>query len=358
MPLAFRPFDPSKGLAAQRELFRDCFPEAVGQPAESEEHYRWKFQSAPGSLPAYEHVALLDGNLVGYYAAIPYRYRIGGRMVIAGMVCDVMTGTAARGKGVFTKLGAHALAQLQAAGIDLVTGYPIRPEVIPGHLKVGWSIVAKLPVYVKVVRTDALLSRYRLGLLAPLANLAVSLSSRIAALGGASGYTAKEISIEDLLTAAWYPQFLEQWMASVRNALCKEAPFMRWRLGAPGTNYRIFLAQTSIGEPVGVCVARSTLLHGLPTMAVLDLMLLPRHTAAFRAIDGQLLRCARILKCELIATMISAAHARRYGFCRALYLKSPHVFSFIVKRLSPAVKDREVLLPEMWHTMWIDSDDL
>jgi hypothetical protein len=39
----------------------------------------------------------------------------------------------------------------------LVTGYPIRPEVIPGHLKVGWSIVAKLPVYVKVVRTDALL---------------------------------------------------------------------------------------------------------------------------------------------------------------------------------------------------------
>jgi hypothetical protein len=244
------------------------------------------------------------------------------------------------------------------AGIDFVTGYPIRVEVIPGHLKVGWSVVQRLPVYVKVLRTTALLRNRRLGILAPLSNAAAAAANRLAALPSLCGYTATELSLDELLAASWYPRFLDRWIDSVPTALCKDPAFLRWRLGAPGAAYRIFVAAAPAGDPVGVCVARSTSLHGLPTLALLDLMLLPGHTGAFRAIDGALQRFARKEGSEVIATMLSAVWAKRYRLRSLLYLRSPQVFLLIVKRLNAAVDNDRLFRPDVWHTMWIDSDDL
>jgi hypothetical protein len=96
---SFRPFVVEADLLAQRSLFRLCFPEVAEQTPATEEHYRWKFHSVRHTPPSYEYVAQLDQKLGGYYAAIPFRYSIGGRPAIAGMVCDVMTHPEARGKG-------------------------------------------------------------------------------------------------------------------------------------------------------------------------------------------------------------------------------------------------------------------
>ena len=38
---------------------------------------------------------------------------------------------------------------MRAAGMDLCVGFPIRPEVFPGHIKVGWKVAFDLPVYFK-----------------------------------------------------------------------------------------------------------------------------------------------------------------------------------------------------------------
>jgi hypothetical protein len=40
------------------------------------------------------------------------------------------------------------------------------------------------------------------------------------------------------------------------------------------------------------------------------------------------------------------------------YLKSPQVFSLIVKKLNGALDDSSLYEAGQWHTMWIDSDDL
>ena len=50
--------------------------------------------------------------MVGYYAAIPYKYNIGETQTDVGMVCDVMTSTKQRGKGIFTKIGRYATEDL------------------------------------------------------------------------------------------------------------------------------------------------------------------------------------------------------------------------------------------------------
>ena len=136
MEVKLESFDYKKGLNQQRKLFTECFPENIGSPVAGNKHYLWKFQGFPHIPHSYEYVALQEDNIIGYYAAIPYKYKVNKNYVIAGMVCDVMTGVKARGKGIFTKLGKYSLEKLKNSGIGFTTGYPIRPEVIPGHKKV------------------------------------------------------------------------------------------------------------------------------------------------------------------------------------------------------------------------------
>src|SRR5512140_1132750 len=99
MDLTFSAFDHRQELAEQRALFRDAFPEAVGTAAETERHYLWKFQVA---LPSHEYVARLpDGTMDGYYAEIEFPYRGRESSWTGAMVCDGMTSSRSRGKGVF-----------------------------------------------------------------------------------------------------------------------------------------------------------------------------------------------------------------------------------------------------------------
>lgn len=357
--LEFRHFDAAAGLSSQRALFRDCFPETIGQPAGEDRHYFWKFHGFPCRPPSYEYGAWLGEEMIGYYAAIPYAYSVGGRQGIAGMVCDVMTGNRARGKGVFTRLGAYALAQMQSAGIDFVTGYPIRPEVIPGHLKVGWQVVQKMPIYIKVLRTDSLLRLKKLGFLAFLGNAGAACCNLIPDLKPAGkAYLTESMTVEEFLKDDGYPEFLQSWMKTVPNALDKNRDFLRWRLGAPAAQYRVFVARVASRAIVAVCISRSTVLEKIPSLALLDLMILPGHERSFRVLDRALRGHARQSGSELIATMIHPDWACRYGLGAMLYLKSPYVFSLIVKKLNGALDDASLFSSGRWHTMWIDSDDL
>ena len=78
------------------------------------------------------------------------------------MVCDVMIGTAARGKGVFTNLGKYSINQLRLEAVDFTTGNPIRSEVIPGHKKVGWESPFELPMYGKFISFNSFLNSTKL----------------------------------------------------------------------------------------------------------------------------------------------------------------------------------------------------
>jgi GNAT superfamily N-acetyltransferase len=355
--LAFKNFEIAR-LDQQRALFADCFPETIGQPTALESHYRWKFHSFPAKPTSYEYGAHLEGEMIGYYAAIPFEYRVGGERRVAGMVCDVMTGSRARGKGVFTKMGAHALAQMKDQGVDFTTGYPIRPEVLPGHLKVGWKVVQTMPIYLRVLRTRALLDSKKLGFLAPLGDLAALGFKVLPRVLRGNTHTVQLMTVNEFLEDPGYPAFLEQWLQGVPNGLVKSRDFLRWRLGAPQTSYRVVVARDRQGTMVGVCITRNTELSKVPTLALLDVMLLRGHERAFRALDHQLQKLALESGADVIATMMEPGWARQYGLPWLSYLRSPFVFSLIVRKLNEALDDSVLFDARRWHTMWIDSDDL
>lgn len=357
--LRFNPFEASRELKDQRALFEDCFPENRGNPTTLDPHYFWKFHCFPAKPPSFEYGCRSEDGLIGYYAAIPYQYQVGRQRRTAGMVCDVMTGSRARGKGVFTRLGGYSLEQMKSSSVDFTTGYPIRPEVLPGHLKVGWKVVQKMPIYIKVLKTRSLLNLKKLGVLSPVGDLAVSALNFLPGLLSAREESpVEQLSVAEFLGDESYIPFLERWLQSVPNALVKDRDFLRWRLGAPETNYRIFAARDSRGAMVAVCVTRNTVLNGIPALALLDLMTLPGHERTFRAIDRQLGLHALESGAEVIATMIHPSWAWQYGLHLLAYLRSPFVFSLIVRKLNEAIPDEAIFEPHRWHTTWLDSDDL
>ncbi|MCU1488988.1 MAG: hypothetical protein JWM85_393 [Acidimicrobiaceae bacterium] len=355
--MEFAHFDHRERLSQRQELFEDAFPENKGTALASVEHYLWKFHHAPAAPPSYEYEATEDGKMLGYYAAIPYPYQLGDRNVRGGMVCDVMTSSQARGKGVFTELGRYALAEMQAANVSFVTGYPIRPEVMGGHLRAGWQVAFQLPMYLRPLKANAILKSKHLSLLTPVANLAIAAYQALRAARPQEGYEPSVGAPRELLRSRSFEAFVEEWSKSVRNHLVKSPDFYDWRLSAPGTEYRAFLVYRDEAV-VAAAVARRSLLHGIPSFALLDLMVLKGEERAlptlYRHVDNE----AKRHGAEAIVTMMSTLRAREYRLTRFGFLRSPFTFKLIVRALSDAVAVEEISAERDWHLMWIDSDDL
>jgi GNAT superfamily N-acetyltransferase len=342
-------------LDAQRALFRACFPELSNEVEATEDWYQWKFHSFPHEPPSYEFAAHAEGILIGYYAALPYRYRLGSEQVTCGMVCDVMTAPQAQGKGVFTRLGEFALEQLSEDSVVFTSGYPIRRAVIPGHLKVGWKIAFRLPIYLKVVRSRSVLQLVRLGALAPAVDVLLRLGRFIRRSGGSA--RCEILERDEFLALPDYPEFFARWSNMVPNVLVKSAAFLRWRTGAPTRRYR-FVTLRENGQLIGLAICRTTTLQGIICLAVLDLMTLPAYKSAFREIDQALVEEAVSEGASAIATMMSRHTAQQHHMPSNGYLKTPATFSLILRPTRQAVMSDAFMREDQWHLMWIDSDDI
>jgi GNAT superfamily N-acetyltransferase len=361
MTIEYRVFDETLDHESQRQLFRLSFPETAGTSVEGDAHQHWKFGAYPATPPSYQYVASETGGLVGYYAAIPYAYSVDGVRTTCAMVCDVMTHPDRRGKGIFTRIGHYATAELAHEGLGFASGYPVRPEVIPGHLKVGWKQVEQLPVYLRVLGLRSLLPsslRFLAPALDPLAWLAQAwVRDRRA------GYEAEVLERREFLerhadgAPGEYAAFLAAWMPRSGNALYKTMDFLRWRTGAPDTRY-LFVTLRHRGVLVGVAITRPVAMKGVETLAVLDLMVLPGHARGSRVLHGALRRLARREEKDAVACMCSRASAKAHGFAASGYLRTPYAFTLIIKKLDAAIPEENLYSGERWQVFWLDSDDL
>lgn len=358
MSIEFSAFDHTRDLQGQRDLFEDAFPEHWGLPAASVEHYRWKFQSYPSRPPSYEYCATDGERLVGYYAAIPYTYQIGDRQMSAGMVCDVMTHSDARGKGVFTSLGRFATREMETTELAFLIGYPVRPAVMGGHLRVGWEVAFELPMYLRPLSAHAVLASRGLGWLAPVASLGVAAYQKL--LGPRSRdreFASTNGAPHGLLRAGEFGVFLGKWGAGIPNHLVKTREFYDWRLEAPATEYDAFMVYRGT-EVVAVAVGRAADLHGVPSYALLDLMVLPDARGALVPLYQEIDEVARRHGAEAVVTMMSRRRAREHRLLRYGFLRSPFVFKLILRSVADQLSVEDISREQDWHLMWIDSDDM
>ncbi|MCL4708228.1 GNAT family N-acetyltransferase [bacterium] len=81
-----------------------------------------------------------------------------GQMLRAVRAVDTATHPAYQRLGIFSKLTRQAIEDLRQEGVDLIFNTP-NARSLPGYLKMGWQIVAKWPLYIRVLKPVRMLSR-------------------------------------------------------------------------------------------------------------------------------------------------------------------------------------------------------
>jgi uncharacterized protein Veg len=360
MKLQFEKFKYPEGLKEQRKLFIECFPENIGTPVETVKHYDWKFKSFPSEKPAYEYIAKIDNEMVGYYAAIPYPYCINNKEVKAAMVCDVMTGIKARGKGVFTKLGVYSTDEFKKEGLAFSTGYPIRTEVIPGHKKAGWEFPFQIPMYGKFLKMNSFLSSRNKKFLIPFANFFLFLYNTFLHLLNPS--FKNEVSTSsypsaDIETITGLEDFLTEWKKENKIVLNKNTEFLKWRLNAPEKEYKIIVLKNGT-KIIGYTILRNVIKENVPCVGILDFSVLDQYKKNSKILLHEIYKAAKKKNAELILIMMMNNQGKKYNLFRNGFLKTPYPFSFIIKQFDQSLEEKELYDEKNWNLMWIDSDDL
>lgn len=345
-------FDYKKDLEKQRELFADAFAEVADKSIES---YNWQFRQFPNrENSSFEFCSFIDDKMIGYYAAIPYRYKIMGTLTDVGMVCGVMISTKHRGKGIFTQMGIYSTTELSKS-VSFTTGYPIRRSVIPGHLKVGWKIAFELPLYVKLIKSNSLFKHKRISFLSYLVNPFLSLYNYLLKTKSAHFYDS--IYYSEISSIEGYDEFVNEWAETIPNTLVKDSEFAKWRYSRPWKNYS-FIVIKNADRIVGFTSYCSIIKENVPSYCLLDLMILPDYDDCIGFLFKNIYKKAKVEGVEAIMFMMSKHSAQKYKVFKNGFFRSPYKFHLIIKNLTNQFHTDILLKEENWHLMWVDSDDL
>jgi len=357
--LLFEKFNFEKDLNDQRKLFKECFPENSGTSVETNEHYFWKFHSFPNIPPSYEYVAKSNGEIIGYYASLPYKYKVFGKEIAVAMVCDVMTGIKARGKGIFTKLGMYSTSELKKEGLAFTTGYPIRPEVIPGHLKANWQQIFDLPLYISFLKLDVLLKKKHLNYFSLIPNQFIKFFHFIIGVSKSIKlpYMVESFSNKEISKIDGFNDFIKEWLLLKPIGLIKNTSFLEWRFNAPGKEYEIIVIREK-KKIIGVAITRFIIKESVPSLGVIDFMSLNDDKLFSDILHKSVLSTAKKYGAEAILGMLSKTNAKKLRFLKNGFIKSPFKFKLIIKNLNADIEQTILSEEKNWALMWIDSDDL
>jgi GNAT superfamily N-acetyltransferase len=353
--LTFSELSADDAYARIRDLRLRGFPEIIGTEADSEAFFRWKF----GQWPSHLYAATSEtGDPVGLYGANILRYLAGAKEVRVALIVDVMTDPRARKQGIFTQLGRFALESLKQKGYDFSLGYPIRPEVIPGHLKVGWQIAKELPVYVSPVHLHKAMS-FLPRTLAGAFEAAGAMAARVltfttAALHRTQASSVQVVSTQQLLDRPDFSEFLERARAGLRFA-CSEGPdFYRWRYGAPHRPFQHITAEVD-GRLCLAISMRPMTMKGLFAMGIADVKVTPAARALLPAAWQCVWRLAWEKQCSVLAMMAAAESYFPWRLGSLPVVRTPVRFKLIARELNgplPSFHGDGVRLT------WADTDDV
>lgn len=89
----------------------------------------------------------MDGIVTSGYGIVRNIYSLESKTIGVGLVCDVFTNAEFRKMGMFKKVSNLAIAREELTATKFLIGFPIRDEVMPGHLSVGWRYIFDMPLW-------------------------------------------------------------------------------------------------------------------------------------------------------------------------------------------------------------------
>lgn len=126
----------------------DLFKSSFGRELAAD-WWRWFSYHCPTGLNRTSVIEDPDTvRLAGSYSLLPIRLRLNEREIKASLCTNVNTHPNYRGQGLFTRLGHYALGREREFDTPVSLGMP-NQKAYPGHIRVGWDVMCKLPFLVK-----------------------------------------------------------------------------------------------------------------------------------------------------------------------------------------------------------------
>lgn len=242
--------------------------------------WRWKHGDNPFGQSIGLAAMAPDGSLVGLRPFMAWQLSYGpGDVIRAARPVDTATAAEWRGKGVFTNLTQAALAHLERRGVSLIFNTP-NANSLPGYLKLGWRVVARLPVAIRVLRPW----RFLAGLAQP-GDRRVALPDWSTVSQGATQSWRQSTATGAVLALAALSE-ADRGFHGLRTP--RTAAFLEWRYGQhPQADYGLFPLWGRAGGLEGAAVLRLERRRGLLGGLITDLFVAPgNHQTGIRLLRG------------------------------------------------------------------------
>jgi len=281
--------------------------------------FRWKHLENPFGR-SFMLVAEADGRPIGFRAFLRWRFRAEGRVVEAVQAVDTATHPDHQGRGVFSRLTMEALEALRG-DVDLVFNTP-NEKSLPGYLKMGWRVVGRIPVNVRVRRP----LRFAAGI-------------RSLREGGTTRRGAPVVIADDaasILETPGIEELLAEAELASGIATARDLQYLRWRYGdPPGLSYHAVLEERG-GRVAGIAIFRVRPRAALWEATVLEVIVRQDDIGTARRLLRRLVAAADVdhLTCRFPSGSAALRAARRTG-----YLPSSQGITFVVNPLSEIEPD-------------------
>jgi len=334
------------------------FEAAFGKPNDLS-HWSWEYLEGPRK-PLVVLVEA-DGMIAGHYAVLPRRIRAYDAEMEAGLVVDVMTHPSFGRRGIFSKAGLEAFRAGNAAGVELFIGFP-NDAAIRGHLKVGWTELGSVRVYVRPISLSGVLkSSSKIAALTPAfltraLGLAIVAVNKVAA--GEPGQPGFEWSEASESPGLWHElaQLYSEHSRTLVACGVKDVNWLRWRLSEPtGTTHVLVKRDRASRGIAGALFLKIKVRDGIKTGAILDVVPGQNRRLACELQREAVRKCVQE-GCEL-AIRFRSPHA---GFpappVRLFFIPTPKKVRFIVRSTGDRPLPDSVTALANWHIELIDHD--
>ena len=316
--------------------------------------WSWEFMDSPDGR-ARLFVAEDGDRIVGHYAIIPQTFSFAGDRVKGSIVVDVMTHPDYRLQGMFKKIGRYSLAQVSDS-IAFATGYPIRKEVMPGHLSIGWVDHLKIPVLVRPLKWGALAKRFGIPfgsvldiMVKPWRAIRQRLSPSLRSNESIRLLTQADTADLEAVASDAFSDFIHR---------VRSAAHFDWRyFASPVWRYRV-LGLHREGVLEAFVVGRQARLLDTESLAIVDMACRKGEERSLTLLVRQIVAEATSDGLATAGAMITHGNSGYSALRKAGFYPGPHRFSLILYALDPAIRQRLTDTTNNWFLMWGDTDDV
>lgn len=340
------------------QLFQEVFGKPMGK-TESIKHWEWEYKNNPnGRL---EILLAVDGNkIVGHYAVIPVRMKIGNKEYMTSLSLDTMSHRNYRGQGIFPTLAAKLYDALGKSGIPITYGFPNAFSLQGFIKKLDWFEISEVPIYFRPMNLIPLFNRY----------LKIKVFSIIIGtfINTLCNLFLKKKSLPNRIKIEEIKEFNEEFddlwelnKTTMNVVVTRDSKYLNWRyFQRPEENYIIFTIR-NYEELKGYIILKIEERFNLKIGLIMDILTDPSCNVYQNYLINHALLYFKKKKVGIITT-IMYPHSRFYkSLKKNLFMQMFKIFFPEEIYFGARINNKEVEIqlikdPSNWYLTWGDTD--